>query len=150
MLDEINRKLLRLIQQDAAIGVRELGEAVGLTATPCWRRLKTLEAAGIVRKRVALVDPGAVGLDVIAIVHVRANAHNLPWLETFQQFIHTNDAVVEAYRTSGEIDYTLKVVVPSIAAFDDFYRTFIAAVDVHDVRTVFVMEAIKYSTALPI
>ncbi|MFT3852735.1 MAG: Lrp/AsnC family transcriptional regulator [Ilumatobacteraceae bacterium] len=149
-MDAIDRKILRLLQVDASLGVRELGEHVGLTATPCWRRLQALEEAGIIRRRVVLVDPAAVGLDVMAIVNVRANGHNLGWLQIFQEFIQEHDEVVEAYRTSGDIDYTLKVVVPSIGAFDDFYRRLISSVDVTDVKSVFVMEAMKYSTALPL
>ena len=139
-----------MLQGNADLTARELAEHVGLTPTPCWRRVQNLERAGVIRRRVALLDPAALNLDVTALVHIRTNDHSAAWLERFCAGIADLPEIIEAYRTSGEIDYTLKVVVPSIEAYDNFYKRLIARVDLHDVRTVFVMEQMKDTTALPL
>lgn len=149
-MDEIDREILLLLQEDAALTARELAEHVGLTPTPCWRRVQNLEAAGVITGRVALVDPAAVNLGVTALVQVRTNDHSSDWLTRFQRAIDQLPEIVEAYRTSGEIDYMLRVVVPSIDAYDGFYRRLIELVDLYDVRTIFVMEKMKQTTALPL
>ncbi len=148
-LDEIDREIVRLLQADASLTARELAEHVGLTATPVWRRVQILENAGVITARVALVDPEALGLGVTVMVHVRTNDHSAAWLDRFAAAIEDLPEIIEAYRISGEIDYTLKVVVPSIDAYDDFYRRLIGKVELYDVRSVFVMEEIKRTTALP-
>ncbi len=139
-----------MLQQDASLTAREIAEHVGLTPTPCWRRVQNLEAAGVITKRVALVDPAALNLNVTALVQIRTNNHSAEWLDEFAEAIDTLPEIIEAYRTSGEIDYILRVVVPSIDAYDGFYRRLIEAVDLYDVRTVFVMESMKQTTALPL
>ena len=149
-LDEIDREIVRLLQADASLTARELAEHVGLTATPVWRRVQILESAGVITGRVALVDPEALGLGVTVMVHVRTNDHSAAWLDRFAAAIEDLPEIIEAYRISGEIDYTLKVVVPSIDAYDDFYRRLIGKVDLYDVRSVFVMEEMKRTTALPL
>jgi len=141
---------VQLLQEDASLTARELAEHVGLTPTPCWRRVQNLEAAGVITKRVALVDPVAVNLGVTALVHVRTNDHSAEWLEQFHRAVDQFPEVVEAYRTSGEIDYMLRVVVPSIDSYDQFYKRLIDAVELYDVRTIFVMERMKQTTALPL
>lgn len=139
-----------MLQEAGDLTARELADEVGLTPTPVWRRVQNLEKAGIITGRVALVDPAALNLDVTALVHIRTNDHSAAWLDRFCVAIGELPEVVEAYRTSGEIDYTLKVVVPSIEAHDDFYKRLIAKVDLYDVRSVFVMEQMKHTTALPL
>lgn len=149
-MDEVDREILRLLQADADLTAREIADHVGLTPTPCWRRVQNLERDGVITAKVALLDPAALNLGVTALVHVRTNDHSAAWLEAFSAAIDRLPEIVEAYRTSGEIDYTLKVVVPSIEAYDDFYKRLIAEVDLYDVRTVFVMEQMKHTTALPL
>lgn len=149
-MDLVDREILQLLQQDASLTARELAEHVGLTPTPCWRRVQNLEASGVITRRVALVDHAAVNLDVTALVQIRTNNHSAEWLEQFQAAIERFPEVVEAYRTSGEIDYMLRVVVPSIDEYDLFYKRLIDAVDLYDVRSVFVMEKMKQTTALPL
>lgn len=149
-MDEVDRDIVRLLQQDASLSARELGDAVGLTPTPCWRRVRALEDAGVITGRVALVDPAAVNLEVTALVNIRTNDHSSAWVATFQDAINRFPEIVEAFRTSGDIDYLLKVLVPSITAYDDFYKRLIDAVDLYDVRTTFVMEELKRTTALPL
>lgn len=149
-MDEVDREILRLLQDDADLTARELAAHVGLTPTPCWRRVQNLEKAGVIRARVALLEPAELNLTVTALVHIRTNDHSAAWLDRFSAGIADLPEIIEAYRTSGEIDYTLKVVVPSIDAYDNFYKRLIARVDLYDVRTVFVMEQMKHTTALPL
>lgn len=141
---------MRLLQEDASLSARELGDLVGLTATPCWRRVRALEDSGVITRRVALVDPSSVNLDVTALVNIRTNDHSSAWVDTFQTALDRFPEIVETYRTSGDIDYLLKVLVPSITAYDAFYKRLIDAVDLYDVRTIFVMEEMKHTTALPL
>lgn len=149
-MDEIDRQILQLLQHDASLSVREIGETVGLSPTPCWRRIKNLEDDGVITGRVALINPEAVNLGVTALVMVRTNEHNKDWLARFVAGIERFEEVVEAFRTSGEIDYLLKVRVPDIAAYDAFYQRLIEEVDLYDVRTTFVMEEIKNTTVVPL
>lgn len=141
---------MQLLQRDGSLSARELGDAVGLTPTPCWRRVRALEEDGTITGRVALVDPTSIGLEVTALVNIRTSDHSPAWVERFRAALDTFPEIVEAYRTSGEIDYLLKVMVSSIAAYDEFYKRLIGAVDLHDVRTIFVMEELKRTTALPL
>jgi len=149
-VDLVDRELVQLLQQDASLTARELAEHVGLTPTPCWRRVQNLEASGVITRRVALVDPAAVNLAVTALVQIRTNNHTAEWLNQFKAAIEQFPEVIEAYRTSGEIDYMLRVMVPSIDAYDLFYKRLIDAVDLYDVRTIFAMEKMKQTTALPL
>ncbi|MGZ0175338.1 MAG: Lrp/AsnC family transcriptional regulator [Acidimicrobiales bacterium] len=150
IVDLVDREIVQLLQEDASLTARELAEHVGLTPTPCWRRVQNLEASGVITKRVALVDPASVNLNVTALVQIRTNDHSAEWLMQFQGALEHFPEVVEAYRTSGEIDYMLRVLVPSIDAYDQFYKRLIDAVDLYDVRTIFVMERMKQTTALPL
>ncbi len=150
IVDEVDREIVQLLQADAGLTARELAEHVGLTPTPCWRRVQNLEAAGVITGRVALVDPESVNLSVTAIVQIRTNDHSAAWLAKFQTAIDGFPEVVEAYRTSGEIDYVLRVVMPSIVAWDLLYKRLIEAVELYDVRASFVMEKMKQTTALPL
>ncbi len=104
----------------------------------------------MITRRVALVDPAAVNLDVTALVNIRTNDHSSAWVTTFQAAIDRFPEIVEVFRTSGDIDYLLKVLVPSITAYDEFYKRLIDAVDLYDVRTIFVMEELKHTTAVPL
>lgn len=149
-MDDIDREILQLLQEDASRSVREVGELIGLSPTPCWRRIKNLEDRGVISRRVALVDPDSVNLAVVALVLIRTNQHNQEWLNRFVAGIERFPEVVEAYRTSGEVDYLLKVRVPDIASYDAFYQQLIEEVDLYDVRTTFVMEEMKHTTAVPL
>ncbi|MEL7207697.1 MAG: Lrp/AsnC family transcriptional regulator [Actinomycetota bacterium] len=149
-MDETDRQILHLLQRDATLSVREVGEAVGLSPTPCWRRIKKLEDDGVIAGRVALVRPESVNLGVTALVMIRTNEHTKDWLARFVAGVQRFEEVVEAFRTSGEIDYLLKVRVPDIAAYDAFYQRLIEEVDLYDVRSTFVMEEIKNTTTVPL
>lgn len=149
-MDELDRKIVQLLQDDATLSVREIGESVGLSATPCWRRIRNLEERGVLTKRVTLVDPAKINLGVSALVFIRTNEHNKAWLQKFVDGVSDIPEIIEAYRTSGEVDYVLKVLVPDLAAFDDFYKRLIDKVELYDVRSTFILEAVKHSTSLPL
>lgn len=149
-MDDIDKKIVQLLQADASIPVREIADKVGLTSTPCWRRIQALEKSGVLTRRVALVDPQSVNLALTALVLIRTNEHNAEWTERFLSTVERFDEVIEAYRTSGELDYLLKVVVPNMDAYDQFYLRLIEHIDLYDVRSSFVMEEMKHTTALPL
>jgi Lrp/AsnC family transcriptional regulator len=149
-LDAIDRRLLITLQRDAALSVQELADKVGLTATPCWRRIKRLEDAGYITRRVALLDPERLGLGVTVFVAVKTTTHSDGWLEQFAHGVTALPEVVEFYRMSGDVDYLLKVVVKDIADYDRFYKSLIKVAPLSDVSSSFAMEQIKYTTELPV
>ena len=149
-MDLIDRQILMELQQNAAQPVAEIARKVGLSVTPCWRRIQRMEENGIIRKRVALLDPKAIGVGMSVFVAVRTDQHNADWLKNFAGMVADMPEVVEFYRMSGEVDYMLRVVVPDMAAYDSFYRKLIANVQLQDVSSSFAMEEIKYTTALPL
>ena len=148
--DAVDRKILSHLQRDATLAVAEIADQVGLSTTPCWRRIHKLEQAGIIRARVALLDAAALNVGVTVFVAVRTNQHNLHWFEQFAKAVEDIPEVVEFYRMSGDIDYLLRIVVPDIAAYDAVYKRLIEKVSLSDVSSSFAMEQIKYTTALPL
>ncbi|REJ77218.1 MAG: Lrp/AsnC family transcriptional regulator [Acidobacteria bacterium] len=149
-MDSIDRQILNLLQRDTSLSMQQIADRVGLSTTPCWRRIQKLEKGGVIRRRVALLDPTALNLGVTVFVSIRTNQHSREWFERFHQAIEEIPEVVEFYRMSGEIDYLLRVVVPDIAAYDRVYKRLIEKVDLLDVSSSFAMEQIKYTTALPV
>ena len=148
-LDQIDRKILASLQEDATLPVATVAERAGISSTPCWRRIQKLEAAGVIRRRVALLDPDMLNVGVTVFVSIRTNQHNLEWAERFCRAVAEVPEVVEFYRMSGDVDYLLRIVVPDIAAYDGVYKRLIKMVELHDVSSSFAMERIKYTTALP-
>jgi Lrp/AsnC family transcriptional regulator len=149
-LDPIDLRLLRELQADANLAVGDLAERVGLSQTPCWKRLKRLTDEGFIEKRVALLDRDKLDLGLVVFVAVRTSRHDETWLEQFAKGAKALPEVVEFYRMSGETDYLLKVIVRDIAAYDRFYRRLITTAPLADVSSSFAMEQIKFTTALPI
>jgi Lrp/AsnC family transcriptional regulator len=149
-LDETDRRILACLQEDANMPVAEIARRVGLSSTPCWRRIQKLEEAKIIRARVALLDARKLNVGVTVFVSVKTNHHSLQWLEKFAEAVAQMPEVIEFYRMSGEIDYLLRVVVPDIEAYDAFYKRLIARIELSDVSSSFAMEQIKYTTALPL
>jgi len=149
-MDQIDRKILAALQEDAGRPVADIAAAVGLSQSPCWRRIQKLEVDGVIQRRVALLDAAKLNVGVTVFVAVRTSRHDLDWIETFARAVTDIPEVVEFYRMSGEIDYLLRVVVPDIAAFDAVYKRLIARVPLSDVTSSFAMEQIKYTTALPL
>jgi Lrp/AsnC family transcriptional regulator len=149
-LDRHDRRILREMQRDATLSNAELAARVGLSATPCWNRVKRMQAAGVITGTVALVDRDAVGLGVTIFVAVKTNRHDREWLTSFASHVSSIPEVTEFYRMSGETDYLLKVVATDIADYDRIYKKLIADVVIHDVSSSFAMEQIKYTTELPV
>ena len=150
VLDAIDRRILRELQADATVPIAELAERVGLSQTPCWKRVKRLTDAGIIERRVAILARERLDLSLVVFVAVRTSRHDEDWLKAFAKGASGFPEVVEFYRMSGEIDYLLKVIVKDIAAYDAFYKRLIAAAPLQDVSSSFAMEQIKFTTALPI
>jgi Lrp/AsnC family transcriptional regulator len=139
-----------VLQEAADLPVAEVAERVGLSASPCWRRIQKLEAEGVIERRVAILNPEKMNVGVTVFVAIRTSQHDAAWLRDFAERVTRIPEVVELYRMSGEIDYMMRVVVPDIKAYDDVYKRLIAAVPLFDVSSSFAMEAIKYTTALPV
>src|ERR1700729_3825050 len=149
-LDAIDRKILTVLQQDASLSVAEIGDRVGLSSTPCWKRIQRLEADGVILRRVALVDQDRIGLGITVFVSGETGDHSPDWLDRFAKVVGAMPEVMEFYRMAGDIDYMLRVVVPDMASYDAFYKRLIAAVPLKNVTSRFAMEKIKSTTSLPI
>jgi Lrp/AsnC family transcriptional regulator len=149
-MDRIDRQILNILQADAATSIQEAGERVGLSSNACWRRIKHLEEAGIIRKRVALLDPKRVGRGVTVFVSVRTSNHSEEWLQKFASGVAALPEVMEFYRTSGDVDYLLKVLVGDIGEYDRFYKKLIRIAPLSDVSSNFAMEQVKYTTEVPL
>ena len=149
-MDRIDRNILMSLQDDATLPVAEIAERVGLSTTPCWRRIQNLEKAGYILRRVALLDSKKLNVGVTVFVRLKTSQHNYEWLEKFAKAIAQIDEVVEFYRMSGDIDYLLRIVVPDIAGYDAVYKRLIQLAERADVSSSFAMEQIKYTTALPL
>ena len=149
-LDALDIKILNLLQRDATLPLAEISARVGLSSTPCWRRIQKLEEAGVIRRRVALLDREALNAGVTVFVAIRTQQHNARWLKDFARAVSGFPEVVDCYRMSGDIDYLLRLVLPDIAAYDSFYKRLIAKVELSDVTSMFAMEEIKATTELPL
>ena len=149
-MDVIDRKLLSLLQEDATLAMAQLADQVGLSATPVWKRVQKLEAAGVITRRVALIEPERIGVDLIVFVAIEAPEHSPAWMAGFAAAIGTMPEVMEAYRMAGEVDYMLRVAVPDMAEFDTFYKRLVALVPLKNVTSRFSMERLKHTTAYPL
>jgi Lrp/AsnC family transcriptional regulator len=149
-MDAVDRKILSVVQQDASLSVADIGQRVGLSSTPCWKRLQRLEADGVITRRVALVDPAKVGLGITVFVSIETGDHSQEWLSNFAKTVSAMPEVMEFYRMAGDVDYTLRVVVADIASYDAFYKKLIAVVPLKNVTSRFAMERIKSTTELPL
>jgi Lrp/AsnC family transcriptional regulator len=147
--DPIDRKILGILQADASLPIQTLAEQVGLTANPCWRRVKRLEDEGVIGRRAAIVDPARLGLKLTAFVGLRAGRHDAEWLDGFARAIRSIPEIVECHRLSGDRDYLLKTVVEDVAHYDRVYRRLISTVpNLLDVTAAFSMERLKESVGI--
>ena len=149
-MDLTDRKILSLLQGDASLSVAEIGNRVGLSSTPCWKRIQRLEADGVIQRRVALVDQDKIGLGITVFVSIETGDHSQDWLSKFADMVGAMPEVMEFYRMAGDVDYMLRVSVSSIQDYDGFYKRLIAAIPLKNVTSRFAMEKIKATTALPI
>lgn len=148
--DDISQKLLTELQRDADIPLEELGNRVGLSRNACWRRVRALEAAGIIKGRVALLDPAKIGLGLEVFMQIKAAAHDAAWLEKFARATRAIPEITGTYRMTGDLDYLIRARVADMADYDRLYQTLIARVPMGDVSASFVMEEIKNTTELPL
>jgi len=149
-MDSIDRRILALLQEDATLPIAQVGERVGLSQTPCWKRIQRLEAEGIIERRVALLNPEKLGLKLMALVSIETSDHSASWISNFAEQVTSMPEVLEIYRMAGETDYVLRVVVPDTQAYDVFYKRLIEIVPLKNVTTRFALERVKSTTALPL
>ena len=149
MLDQRDRKIVEHLQNDADIPVTDLADAVGLSASACWRRIKNLEENGLIMRRVVLVDRRKANVGMTVFVAVRTSRHSIEWLESFRKAIADIPEIVEAYRLTGDMDYLLRMVVPDVEVYDAVYKQLIARLDFTDISSFIGMEELKYTTAVP-
>lgn len=149
-LDRMDRKILEILQEDATVPVAEIGKRIGLSTTPCWRRIQKLEENGVIQRRVAVLDPKKVNVGVTVFVSITTSHHAQDWLDQFHGVLSAFPEIVEFYRMSGEVDYLLRVVVPDIEHYDAFYKKLISQIELTEVSSAFAMEQIKFTTTLPL
>jgi len=149
-MDSFDKKILHILQKDCTLSTSDIAEKIGLSTTPCWRRIQALEKSGVITRRVALADPNKLNVGLSIFVMIKTNQHNPAWLDKFATIIAQFPEIVEAYRMSGDVDYLLRVVVPDMKAYDNFYKHLITQADFSDISSSFSMEEIKYTTALPV
>jgi Lrp/AsnC family transcriptional regulator len=150
-MDSFDRHILTLLQRDASMALKDLAEAVSLSTTPCWKRVKKLEDAGLIKSRVALLDAEKLGLGLSVFVQLKTSRHDTQWLEQFARTVMHYEEVMEFYRMAGEWDYMLRLVVPDMAAYDRFYKKLISSTEgLSTITSSFAMEQLKYTTALPL
>ncbi len=149
-LDSIDLKILALLQKDATLSIAAIGEQVGLSQTPCWKRIQRLEADGVIDRRVAVLDPVKLGLGLTVFVSIETADHSRDWLDRFAKETAAMPEVLEFYRMAGDVDYMLRVVVADMQAYDTFYKNLIATLPLKNVTSRFAMEKVKSTTALPL
>jgi Lrp/AsnC family transcriptional regulator len=149
-MDDIDRALLELLQHNATLSIAQLADRIGLSPTPCWKRIQKLEAAGVIVRRVAIVDPDRVGVGLSVLVSIEAGEHTPDWLERFAAGVSAMPEVMEAYRMAGDVDYMLRVAVADMAEYDAFYKRLIALAPMKNVTSRFAMERLKHTTAYPL
>lgn len=149
-MDAFDKSILRILQKDCTASISEIAEKVGLSTTPCWRRIQAMEKSGVIKGRVALADPEKLNVGLTIFVMVKTNQHNPDWLAQFAKIADDLPEIVEFYRMSGDVDYLLRVVVSDMKVYDDFYKKLITKTDFSDISSSFAMEELKYTTALPV
>ena len=148
--DETDRRILKELQRDASQSLDALGEVVHLSRNACWRRIRALEAAGVIKGRVTLLDAAKLGLGLTAFMQIRTNAHAPDWLATFSKATHDMPEILGVYRMTGDLDYLIRARVADMAGYDQLYQALIRKVPLSDVSASFVMEEIKETTQLPL
>jgi len=149
-MDEIDRRLLDLLQRDASLSLDALSERAALSRNACWRRIRRLEDEGVIKARVTLLDAGRINVGLTAFIALRSTEHSVEWLKQFSKAVRDIPEVVGVYRMTGDVDYLLQAVIPDVAAYDALYKRLIDRITLADVSSSFVMEEIKATTVLPL
>lgn len=150
VLDDLDRNILTLLQEDSSIPLEEVARRLGASKTPVWNRIRRMKASGVIKAEVAILDPEKLGLESCFFVLIRTSQHDADWLARFLRAVQERPEVMEAHRLAGDIDYILKVRVPNARAYDAFYRALIKEVSIFNVTSSLSMEEIKNTTALPV
>lgn len=149
-LDSHDIALLRELQRDASLSLDALADRVNLSRNACWRRMRLLEEQGVIRSRVALLDPGRLNAGLMVFIRIKTSRHSAEWADRFRQAVTALPEIIGAYRTSGDVDYLLQVRVPNVAAYDALYQKLIQRIDMNDVSASFVMEELKETSEIPL
>ncbi len=150
-IDDYDRKILRALQENADYSMAELGEKVGLSHTPCWRRIKRLEADGIILSRVTLLDPNKLDLSVSLMARISMAKHDEITRQSFEQAVMEVREITECYSISGDNDYVLKITVNSVSQYEQLLKTSLLSLPgVASISSDFALKQIKYTTQLPI
>lgn len=149
-IDSFDLRILAALQADGSLSVQKVAEKVGLSPTPCWRRIQRLERDGYIQKRIAVLDPAKLGLGLTVFVMVKTDRHNSTWLERFKDVVTTFPEVIEVNRLAGEYDYLLKVITRDNQSYDAFYKRLISQIELSNVTSCFSMEHVKRVTELPL
>jgi len=150
IIDNLDRRILAELQRNCDTSLEALGEKVGLSRNACWRRIKALETAGVIRNRVALLDAAKLGLGLSVFIQIRTSNHAADWLENFARATREMPEILGAYRMTGDLDYLIRARVADVAAYDRLYQRLIKKIDVSDISASFVMEELKETTELPL
>ncbi|MCS2610713.1 Lrp/AsnC family transcriptional regulator [Halomonas dongshanensis] len=150
LVDRFDLKILEQLQRDDSVSIAQLAEKVGLSVTPCWRRIQRLEKEGVIEKRIAVLNPGKLDLGLTVFVMIKTDKHSQAWLDAFQDVVQSFPEIMEVNRLAGEFDYLLKVITRDNAAYDAFYKRLIARIELSNVTSCFSMEQVKKTTELPL
>ena len=148
-LDNLDKAILRALQQDSSLSQRELAEKVGLSQNSCWRRLTRLREQKIIKGQTVRLDMIAVGLSLTVFVMVRTRHHSAEWLKTFRKSVLEIDNVIDFYRIAGDYDYMIKIVARDMNDFDQIYQRIISQTELETVTSYIAMEAIADGRNVP-
>jgi len=149
-MDEMDRQILRILQENCGLSASDVARQIGLSASPCWKRIKRMQDDGVIKRQVAVLDADRLGFGLTVFVSIKTGEHSSRWLKEFSSKITAMPEVMELHRMAGEVDYMLKVVVRDMESFDEFYKRLIGVAALSEVTSRFSMEKIKETTALPI
>ena len=149
-MDQTDYKILAILQEDSSLSVAEVASRVNLSQTPAWRRIQKLEDSGVIQRRVALLDPEAIGLGLTVFVEIETGDHSAAWLGEFAALVSAMPEVMDIYRLAGDVDYLLRIAVPGMSDYDAFYKRLVAQVPCKNVTSRFAMERVKSTTAYPL
>lgn len=150
LIDRFDLKILEQLQRDDSLSIAQLAEGVGLSVTPCWRRIQSLEKDGVIEKRIAVLNPEKLDLGLTVFVMIKTDKHNQAWLSEFQETVKAFPEIIEVNRLAGEYDYLLKVITRNNQSYDAFYKRLIARIELSNVTSCFSMEQVKKTTELPL
>ncbi len=149
-MDDIDKSILSALQEDADATISDIADRAGVSQTPCWKRIKKLQETGIIRKKVTLVDPEAIGLKLAGYVQIKTSQHTQAWAKNFNAAVMKIPEIIECHRMTGDIDYMIKIIAPDMKGYDAIYKRLIKSIDLSDVSVSFSMETIKSTTRYPL